>query len=518
MRERDGQRVSHWWNARSRPAAVAATSSRSCCSCSRCRCSTRRSSPPSRTPTSRSRCSTRRCSRSSRSGSTSSSGRPGLLDLGYVGFFAIGAYTAALLSSPDSELGVRYPWLVIVPIAMVVTMISGRHPRDADAAAARRLPGDRHARLRRDRPAARRQRRPAARQPGLPEHRASRRHLRRRHADLHPDRRPRLLLARGHASSSSSCCSWGTSSARGSGGRGSPSARTRTPPSSSGVPTYRFKIWAFAIGAAVGGLSGTLFAAQVGLRQQPALRHHHVDPLPRRGGARRAGQQGRRDRRRVPRLLHPRPVPVRAARTGSWSSALALIVLMIFRPQGLLGMRQHLLANGRQAYQKLFGGGAAVAPSGLTASTQGAGRPARRRRRTTMRAPRRGEVGNERAVVRRARRVETPPAEEGLLEALEQMDAAERAEHDAAVSAAVAPDREIARRDGRDPARGGRADRALRRADRARRRLLRRPPRRDPRPDRPERRRQDDLLQHHDRRLPADLGRHPPRGQRRWRG
>ena len=31
-----------------------------------------------------------------------------------------------------------------------------------------------------------------------------------------------------------------------------------------GVPTYKFKIWAFAIGAAVGGLSGTLFAAQVG--------------------------------------------------------------------------------------------------------------------------------------------------------------------------------------------------------------------------------------------------------------
>ena len=52
-------------------------------------------------------------------------GQAGLLDLGYVGFFAIGAYTAALLSSPDSELGVRYPWLVIVPIAMVVTMISG---------------------------------------------------------------------------------------------------------------------------------------------------------------------------------------------------------------------------------------------------------------------------------------------------------------------------------------------------------------------------------------------------------
>ena len=52
-------------------------------------------------------------------------GQAGLLDLGYVGFFAIGAYCAALLSSPESALGVRFPWLVIVPIAMVVTMISG---------------------------------------------------------------------------------------------------------------------------------------------------------------------------------------------------------------------------------------------------------------------------------------------------------------------------------------------------------------------------------------------------------
>jgi branched-chain amino acid transport system permease protein len=34
---------------------------------------------------------------------------------------------------------------------------------------------------------------------------------------------------------------------------------------------------------------------------------------------------------------------------------LALIVLMIFRPQGLLGARLRLLARGRQAYQHLVG-------------------------------------------------------------------------------------------------------------------------------------------------------------------
>ena len=31
-----------------------------------------------------------------------------------------------------------------------------------------------------------------------------------------------------------------------------------------GVPTFKFKLWAFAIGAAIGGLSGALFAGQVG--------------------------------------------------------------------------------------------------------------------------------------------------------------------------------------------------------------------------------------------------------------
>jgi branched-chain amino acid transport system permease protein len=34
---------------------------------------------------------------------------------------------------------------------------------------------------------------------------------------------------------------------------------------------------------------------------------------------------------------------------------LAIIVLMIFRPQGLLGARQRLLTYGRQAYQRLIG-------------------------------------------------------------------------------------------------------------------------------------------------------------------
>jgi branched-chain amino acid transport system permease protein len=52
-------------------------------------------------------------------------GFAGLLDLGYVGFFAVGAYTVAVLTSPDSDLKTRWPWLAAVPIAIFMTMGSG---------------------------------------------------------------------------------------------------------------------------------------------------------------------------------------------------------------------------------------------------------------------------------------------------------------------------------------------------------------------------------------------------------
>ncbi len=48
-------------------------------------------------------------------------GYAGLLDLGYVGFYAIGAYVVGVLSSAHASL----PWLVAVPIAIVMAMISG---------------------------------------------------------------------------------------------------------------------------------------------------------------------------------------------------------------------------------------------------------------------------------------------------------------------------------------------------------------------------------------------------------
>jgi branched-chain amino acid transport system permease protein len=52
-------------------------------------------------------------------------GFSGLLDLGYVGFFAVGAYTVALLTSPDSVLDTKWAWLAAVPVALAVSMLAG---------------------------------------------------------------------------------------------------------------------------------------------------------------------------------------------------------------------------------------------------------------------------------------------------------------------------------------------------------------------------------------------------------
>jgi branched-chain amino acid transport system permease protein len=50
-------------------------------------------------------------------------GFAGLLDLGYVAFFGIGSYIYAFLASP--HFGLHWPTLVILPIVLVVTALSG---------------------------------------------------------------------------------------------------------------------------------------------------------------------------------------------------------------------------------------------------------------------------------------------------------------------------------------------------------------------------------------------------------
>ncbi len=48
-------------------------------------------------------------------------GYAGLLDLGYVGFYAVGAYTVAVLTAEHANI----PWLLTVPVAVGATMITG---------------------------------------------------------------------------------------------------------------------------------------------------------------------------------------------------------------------------------------------------------------------------------------------------------------------------------------------------------------------------------------------------------
>jgi branched-chain amino acid transport system permease protein len=52
-------------------------------------------------------------------------GYAGLLDLGYVAFFAVGAYATAMLTSPASSLGLELNFWLALPIVMLVAAITG---------------------------------------------------------------------------------------------------------------------------------------------------------------------------------------------------------------------------------------------------------------------------------------------------------------------------------------------------------------------------------------------------------
>ncbi|HEX8029509.1 MAG TPA: hypothetical protein VF491_13640, partial [Vicinamibacterales bacterium] len=50
-------------------------------------------------------------------------GFAGLLDLGYIAFYAVGAYVYALLASP--HFGLHLPWWMILPIGAAVACVFG---------------------------------------------------------------------------------------------------------------------------------------------------------------------------------------------------------------------------------------------------------------------------------------------------------------------------------------------------------------------------------------------------------
>jgi branched-chain amino acid transport system permease protein len=190
-------------------------------------------------------------------------GLAGLLDLGYIGFYAVGAYTVAVFGSPQSELNTRYPWLVLIPLAIALAMISGV----VLGGPTLRLRGDYLAivtlgfgeiiRLIAVNSSILGGQRGIRQVPRPPGEKANGRPL---FGVL--DAKPYywlvltiiiiVIIAVGNLERSRVGRSW---------------LAIREDEDAAelmGVPTYRFKLWAFAIGAAIGGLSGALFASKQG--------------------------------------------------------------------------------------------------------------------------------------------------------------------------------------------------------------------------------------------------------------
>jgi branched-chain amino acid transport system permease protein len=188
-------------------------------------------------------------------------GFAGLLDLGYFGFFAVGAYTVAVLTSPSSDIKTLWPWLAVVPIAIALTTVSGV----ALGTPTLRLRGDYLAivtlgfaemiRIAATSSSFLKGQRGFNQIPHPPGH----------YADGRPifgvlDPRPYywlvltliLLVVFGVRNLTHSRV-----------GRAWVSIREDEDAAQlMGVPTFKFKLWAFAIGAAIGGLAGALYAGK----------------------------------------------------------------------------------------------------------------------------------------------------------------------------------------------------------------------------------------------------------------
>jgi branched-chain amino acid transport system permease protein len=279
-------------------------------------------------------------------------GQAGLLDLGYVGFYAIGAYVAALFTSKDSLLH-KLPYLATLPLAMVVTLLFGL------------LLGMPTLRLRGDYL--------AIVTLGFGE-------IVRLLATIIPGLRGTVGFSSiGHPPGTQSdgqpifSVSNGTpwywlaitiiivillfigNLERSRVGRAWVAIREDEDAAQiMGVPTFTFKLWAFAIGAAIGGLSGALFAGQNGFQNNQDFGVNfsvlYLCAVILGGSGNKVGV--------MVGAFIVSYIPDRFNFLGSQKYlvfGVALIVLMIFRPQGLLGARQRLLAQGRTAYLRLVG-------------------------------------------------------------------------------------------------------------------------------------------------------------------
>jgi branched-chain amino acid transport system permease protein len=116
-----------------------------------------------------------------------------------------------------------------------------------------------------------------------------------------------------------------------------------------GVPVFKYKVWAFAIGAAVGGLTGALAAGQVGfVNNQSFTVQQSILFL----AAVVLGGAGNKVGAIIGGALVAY-IPNRFVAIADYKYLIfgaALVVLMVFRSGGILAARQKLLAFPRRAY------------------------------------------------------------------------------------------------------------------------------------------------------------------------
>ena len=304
-------------------------------------------------------------------------GQTGLLDLGYVGFYAVGAYTVALLTSPNSPWNQTGPdgwfsqdwaWLACVPLAMAITALSGLILGSPTL----RLRGDYLAivtlgfgeiiRLLAD---------------NLSDITNGPRGL---NEVAYPRVGQNEALPEGVFSSGNSMgdANYGTwwfwlgivmiviilllvgNLERSRVGRAWVAIREDEDAAEvMGVNTFKFKLWAFVIGAAIGGLSGALYAGQVQYVAPPTFNIINsmlfLCAVVLGGQGNKLGVVfGAFIIVYLPnRLLGVEFLGINLGDLKYLFFGMALVALMIFRPQGLFPARQQLLAYGKAAREFL---------------------------------------------------------------------------------------------------------------------------------------------------------------------
>ena len=304
-------------------------------------------------------------------------GQAGLLDLGYVGFYAVGAYTVALLTSPDSPwnrvspngfLTEKWAWLSCVPIAMAVTALAGL----ILGIPTLRLRGDYLAivtlgfgeiiRLLADNLAGVTNGPRGLNEVAYPRVGQT--------ADL-----PDGVFSSGNSTGTANYGTWWFwlglillvgilllvgNLERSRVGRAWVAIREDEDAAEvMGVNTFRFKLWAFVIGAAIGGLSGALYAGQVQYVAPPTF--NIINSMLFLTAVVLGGQGNK-----LGVILGAFIIvylPNRLLGVELWGInlgdlkylffGLALVVMMVFRPQGLFPVRQQLLAYGKSARRLL---------------------------------------------------------------------------------------------------------------------------------------------------------------------